>query len=77
MVFSDGLAVLTVFVESVETSIKVPPFLAKSGATVALVSKVLVDGSFITVSVVGEIPGDTAKRIAESLTPLPDLGKTP
>jgi len=44
---------------------------------VALVSKVLVDGSFITVSVVGEIPGDTAKRIAESLTPLPDLGKTP
>jgi len=77
MVFSDGLVVLTVFVESVETSIKVPPFLAKSGATVALVSKVLVDGSFITVSVVGEIPGDTAKRIAESLTPLPDLGKTP
>lgn len=77
MVFSDGLAVVTVFVESAETSIKVPPFLAKSGATVALVSKVQVGGSFITVSVVGEIPGDTAKRIAESITPVPDSGKNP
>ena len=65
------------FVESAETSIKVPPFLAKSGATVALVSKVQVGGSFITVSVVGEIPGDTAKRIAESITPVPDSGKNP
>jgi len=75
MVFSDGLAVLTVFIESAETSVKVPPFLAKSGATVALVSKIDVDGTFVTVSVVGEIPGDTAKRIAKSLIRVPDSVK--
>jgi sigma-E factor negative regulatory protein RseB len=75
MVFTDGLAVLSVFVESSEASIKMPSFAATSGATVALVSKVLLEGSFFTVSVVGEIPSDTARRIIESVTRASDTAK--
>lgn len=75
MVFSDGLAVLSVFVESSEASNKMPSFAATSGATVALVSKVQIEGSFFTVSVVGEIPSDTARRIIESVTRSSDMAK--
>jgi sigma-E factor negative regulatory protein RseB len=66
--FSDGLSAFTVFIESVETSRKIPPFTFNHGATVAVSAKLKHAGDEFTVSVVGEIPFDSAKKIAQSVS---------
>ena len=67
MSFSDGLSAFTVFIESVQTSKKIPPFTFNQGATTAISSKLKYKGDEFTVSVVGEIPTDSAKKIVQSV----------
>ena len=67
MSFSDGLSAFTVFIESVQTSKKIPPFTFNQGATTAVSSKLKYKGDEFTVSVVGEIPTDSAKKIVQSV----------
>ena len=65
--FSDGLTIFTVFIESVQMSAKIPPFTYNHGATTAVSTKIRVQDNEYTVSVVGEIPADGAKKIAQSV----------
>ena len=67
MSFTDGLSAFTVFIESVQRSKKIPPFTFNQGATTAVSSKLKYKGDEFTVSVVGEIPTDSAKKIAQSV----------
>ena len=67
MSFTDGLSAFTVFIESVQTSKKIPPFTFNQGATTAVSSKLKYKGDEFTVSVVGEIPTDSAKKIVQSV----------
>ena len=67
LVYSDGLAVFSVFVESPEVSAKLPVLATRHGASVFVTSKTKIADTEVTVSVVGEIPAGTAKMIAESI----------
>ena len=67
MSFSDGLSAFTVFRDAVQTSKKIPPFTFNKGATTAISSKLKYKGDEFTVSVVGEIPTDSAKKIVQSV----------
>ena len=67
MSFSDGLSAFTVFIESVQTSKKIPPFTFNQGATTAVSTKLKYQGDEFTVSVVGEIPVNSAKKITQSV----------
>ena len=67
MSFTDGLSAFTVFIESLQTSKKIPPFTFNQGATTAVSSKLKYKGDEFTVSVVGEIPTDSAKKIVQSV----------
>jgi sigma-E factor negative regulatory protein RseB len=67
MSFTDGLSAFTVFIESVQTSKKIPPFTFNQGATTAVSTKLKYKGDEFTVSVVGEIPTDSAKKITQSV----------
>lgn len=69
LVFTDGLAVFSVFVDS-NDAIKVPDMEAQRGATVAFLSRIQYNNSEYIICVVGEIPIETAKQVAQSLTPI-------
>ncbi len=69
LMFTDGLTVFSVFVEPVDS----PVMLAGSahrGATVAYIHKLVSDDLHHRVTVVGEIPTVTAKRVASSVQSL-------
>ena len=67
MMLSDGLVDLSVYVSRVDPKQAVRQQLIRQGAT-SLVSYVNDVG--VEITVVGEVPADTAKRIAESVQPL-------
>lgn len=69
LVFTDGLAVFSVFVDP-DGTIKVPDMQAQRGATVAFLSRTQHNNSEYTICVVGEIPIETAKQVAQSLRPV-------
>ena len=69
LVFTDGLSVFSIFVDA-EDSIDVPDMQAQRGATVAFLSRAEHQGNGYTICVVGEIPIETAKKVAQSLAPL-------
>jgi len=75
--FSDGLSAFTVFIESVRMSKKIPPFTFSQGATAAVSAKLKNEEDEFTVSVVGEIPADAAKKIAQSVSHTSKLRKLP
>lgn len=77
MVFSDGLASFSVFVISGSKSSGLPSFTSSSGATTVVSVKLNLDGAPITVSVVGEIPQATGKKIAQSILQSSETTKTP
>tara|TARA_R110002094_G_scaffold994_3_gene5350 strand:+ start:7816 stop:8751 length:936 start_codon:yes stop_codon:yes gene_type:complete len=66
LVFTDGLAVFSIFIES-DNVINVPPMQAQRGATVAFLSRVEQQQKVYTICVVGEIPVETAKKVAQSM----------
>jgi sigma-E factor negative regulatory protein RseB len=67
MMLSDGLVDLSVYVVRVDPKQAVRQQLIRQGAT-SLVS--FVNDVGVEITVVGEVPADTAKRIAESVHPL-------
>ncbi|WP_444884218.1 MucB/RseB C-terminal domain-containing protein [Microbulbifer sp. PSTR4-B] len=67
MVFSDGLGVFTVFVQRLGPELKDFKGRAIRGATVAYMDRMEVNGVAYTVTVVGEIPDATARRVASSI----------
>lgn len=64
--FSDGLAGFSVFVESLD-SVKMPTGASRIGATTVYMRQVAVADRDFLVSVVGEIPPETAMKVAESV----------
>lgn len=68
--YTDGLALFSVFIDSAEKSRRFPPVDAKLGTTVAVLNKVTVGDQHYAICVVGEIPDATAKQIAISIGPL-------
>jgi len=67
--YTDGLALFSVFIDSVKKSRRFPPVDAKLGTTVAVLSKVTVGEQHYAICVVGEIPDATARQIAASISP--------
>lgn len=67
MTFSDGLAVFSVFVDS-ERGVDLPELQAQRGATVAFLAKQTIDNTEYAICVVGEVPAQTAQRVALSLS---------
>ncbi|WP_172621008.1 MucB/RseB C-terminal domain-containing protein [Microbulbifer sp. GL-2] len=67
MVFSDGLGVFTVFVQRLGPELEDFKGRAIRGATVAYMDRMEVKGVAYTVTVVGEIPDATARRVASSI----------
>ncbi|AMX02264.1 MucB/RseB C-terminal domain-containing protein [Microbulbifer thermotolerans] len=63
LVFSDGISVFTVFVQRLSPKLEFKGR-AIRGATVAYMDRLVVDGVNYTVTVVGEIPDTTARRVA-------------
>lgn len=66
LVYSDGLSVFTVFVQRLGPELDFKGR-AIRGATVAYMDRIRVDGVDYTVTVVGEIPDTTARRVAGSV----------
>lgn len=69
LVYSDGLATFSVFVEPVESNL-MPQGASIVGATVAYFHKVMTGEHHYGVTVLGEIPAKTAMMVAESVKPL-------
>lgn len=66
MMYTDGLAVFSVFIDSVQGTV-LPPVDAKLGATVAVLTKVEISGNQYAICVVGEIPRGTASQVAGAI----------
>jgi len=67
MMFTDGLAVFSVFIDSTQGNM-LPPVDAKLGATVAVLTNIEINKKLYTICVVGEIPRATASQIASAIT---------
>ncbi len=67
LTYSDGLAVMSVFVEPAHEPLPSRAGIAKQGATVAYTRPVEVGNTAHLVLVVGDIPAETAKRVADSV----------
>jgi sigma-E factor negative regulatory protein RseB len=70
LVFTDGLAVFSIFIDSGEVA-NLPIIQAQRGATVAFLVRMDVESANYAICVVGEIPIKTAKKVAESMARLP------
>lgn len=64
--FSDGLAAFSVFVEPLGR-LKMPAGVSRIGATTVFTHELEVSGQPVLVTVVGEVPPGTARRVAESV----------
>ena len=64
--FSDGLVAFSVFVEEV-ASLDMPTGASRIGATTVYLRPVQSNGRQVLISVVGEVPPVTARRVAESV----------
>lgn len=67
LIYTDGLSVFSLFIDS-EMPANLPQMQAQRGATVAYLSRIAVDGRHYTICVVGEIPVETAKLVAQSVS---------
>lgn len=67
MTYSDGLAVMSVFVEATKPPLPATAGKAKQGATIAYTQLANFGGNPYLVTVVGEIPEITAQRVANSV----------
>ncbi|KZY36667.1 hypothetical protein A3749_10825 [Oleiphilus sp. HI0078] len=69
MVYSDGLATFSIFIESVDKG-TMPEGATQVGATTAYSTDHSVDGHDYHVTVVGEVPAMTAMKVAKSVKPI-------
>lgn len=67
LTYSDGLAAFTVFVEAAKEPLPSREGSAVQGATVAYTRPVQITGKSHLILVVGEVPVETAKRVANSI----------
>jgi sigma-E factor negative regulatory protein RseB len=67
LTYSDGIAVLSVFIESAAASMPQSGGKAMQGATAAYSRPMQLDGKATVVTVVGEVPPETANRVANSV----------
>lgn len=67
MAFSDGVSAFSVFVEPVGT-LNMPTGASRIGATTAYMHRLTADGGVYLVTVVGELPPETAMQVAQSVT---------
>ena len=65
----DRIAVFSVFIDT-ERGTDLPELQAQRGATVAFLAKRSIEGADYAIAVVGEVPPQTAQRVALSLSPL-------
>jgi sigma-E factor negative regulatory protein RseB len=65
--FSDGLAAFSVFVEPARKMV-MPTGASRIGATTVYMKQLSVDDIAFFVTVVGEVPPTTARKVAESVT---------
>ena len=70
MMYTDGLAVFSVFIDSVRGRV-LPPIDATLGATVAVLTKADINGREYAICVVGEIPRGTASQVASAISLAP------
>ena len=70
MMYTDGLAVFSVFIDASESSQSLPSVEANVGATVIVLRKAKFNNRQYAVTVVGEIPRSTAARIAVAMGPI-------
>jgi sigma-E factor negative regulatory protein RseB len=68
LTYSDGLAVLSIFIAPAATQTVARPGRASQGATVAFTRPAHFDGAPFNVTVVGEVPAATAQRVADSVS---------
>jgi sigma-E factor negative regulatory protein RseB len=68
MLYSDGLATFSVFVEQIESN-SMPIGASVVGATVAYHHRVMEGSHHYGVTVMGEVPAMTAMMVAESVRP--------
>ncbi len=67
LTYSDGIAVLSVFVEAATADLPSGPGRALQGATIAYTRAMQLGGKPCVVTVVGEVPQETASRVADSV----------
>lgn len=67
LMFTDGLATFSVFIEPSTANLKVPEGVAQRGATLAMMTGLQHNDQVYRVTVVGEIPAVTAQRIIQGL----------
>lgn len=67
LMFTDGLATFSVFIEPATANVKVPEGVAQRGATLAMMTGLQHEGQIYRVTVVGEIPAVTAQRVIQGL----------
>ena len=75
--YTDGLAVFSVFIDASERSQSLPDVEANLGATVVVLRKAKFNNRQYAVTVVGEIPHSTAARIAIAMGPIRRLPANP
>jgi sigma-E factor negative regulatory protein RseB len=68
MSYTDGLSFVSVFVDSGNVT-RFPDIQAQRGATVAQLAKVVYNGKDYAICVVGEVPPETASKIAQFVSP--------
>ncbi len=66
--YTDGLAVFSVFMEELGQEIKSGEGLAREGSTVSYTRGMRLGGQPVLVTVVGEVPVNTARMVADSVT---------
>lgn len=65
--YTDGLAVFSVFVEELDRAIRPGEGVARTGSTTSYTRGMDISGEPVLVTVVGEIPVNTARMVADSL----------
>ena len=69
--FTDGLAVFSVFLEEFEREIRPGEGLVREGGTTAYTRGMSVAGEPVLVTVIGEVPVNTARMVADSIDWMP------
>jgi len=66
--YTDGLAVFSVFLEPLRGDIQPGEGMARQGSTTSYTRGMRVDGQPVLVTVIGEVPVNTARMVADSVT---------
>lgn len=69
--FTDGISLFSVFVEKSATSVE--PFESRTGSTIAYLVPKKMGKQWFSVTVVGEVPIQTAMKLTEHMQPVDDL----